>query len=44
VLLLQLEILECSDAVGVDANSGRLFSDGEGDDNNICTQRGRTIV
>jgi hypothetical protein len=43
VLLLQLEILECSDAVGVDANSGRLFSDGE-DDNKICAQHGRTIV
>lgn len=44
VLLLQLECLECSDAVGVDANSGCLFTDGEGDSNNICTRRGRTIV
>lgn len=44
VCLLQLESLKFFDALGADADSGCLFTDGEGDDDKICAQRGRTIV
>lgn len=44
VLLLQLEILECVDALRVDADSGCLLTDVEGNDNEICVHRRRTIV